>query len=199
MVSMSLVTTPTPGSLSLADLEAMPDDGRRHELIGGAIVMTAAPAPIHQMGAARVHPILQAAVGEDHFVFAAPIDLDLPGGQRVEPDFVVVPWTSVGEQRLTLPVTLVVEIVSPGSQTNDRITKRAAYAAAGIPAYWLIDLPARVITLLTLTATGVYQTLAEGPTVTATTPLAVTLDLDQLTRRPSPGGSQQPPEEGRRS
>ena len=123
----------------------------------------------------------------------APIDLDLPGGQRVQPDFVVVPSTSVGEQRLTLPVTLVGEIVSPGSQANDRITKRAAYAAAGDPAYWLIDLPAGVITLLALTDTGVYQTVAEGPTVTATTPLAVTLDLDQLTRRPSPAGPQQVP------
>ena len=44
MVSMSLATT--AGSLSLADLDAMPDDGRRYELLGGAIVMTAAPAPI---------------------------------------------------------------------------------------------------------------------------------------------------------
>lgn len=29
--------------LTVADLEAMPDDGRRYELIGGAIVMTPAP------------------------------------------------------------------------------------------------------------------------------------------------------------
>jgi Uma2 family endonuclease len=87
-------------------------------------------------------------------------------------------------------VALVGEIVSPGSQSNDRITKRAAYAAAGIPAYWLIDLPAEVITLLALTATGVYQTVAEGATVSVAAPLAVTLDLDQLTRRPSPAGPQ---------
>lgn len=193
MVAMSLATTPTAGSLGLADLEAMPDDGRRYELIGGAIVMTAAPAPIHQIVSDRVHPILAAAAGADVVVISAPVDLDLPGGQRVQPDFVMLPWSSVGPERLSLPVTLVVEIVSPGSQANDRITKRAAYAAAGIPAYWLIDLPDGVITLLALTATGVYQIVAEGPTVTATTPLAVTLDLDELTRRPSPGGSQQLP------
>lgn len=193
MVAMSLATTPTAGSLSLADLEAMPDDGRRYELIGGAIVMTAAPLPIHQLVAVRLTPILQAAVPDGQVLFFAPIDLDLPGGQRVQPDFVVVPWSSVGEQRLTLPVTLVGEIVSPGSQANDRITKRAAYAAAGIPAYWLIDLPAETITILALTESGVYQTVAEGPTVTVTTHLAVTVDLDELTRRPAPGGSQQLP------
>lgn len=191
MVAMSLVTT--PGSLTVADLEAMPDDGRRYELIGGAIVMTAAPLPIHQRVAVRLTPILQAAVPAGHELFIAPIDLDLPGGQRVQPDFVIVPASSVGDQRLTLPVTLVGEIVSPGSQANDRITKRAAYAAAGIPAYWLIDLPAQVITILALTATGVYQTVAEGPTVTVTTPLGVTLDLDQLTRGPTLSGVQQTP------
>ncbi len=191
MVAMSLATT--AGSFTLADLEAMPDDGRRYELIGGAIVMTAAPLPIHQRVAVRLTPIFQEAVPDGHELFMAPIDLDLPGGQRVQPDFVVVPSASVGDQRLTLPVTLVGEIVSPGSQANDRITKRAAYAAAGIPAYWLIDLPAEVITILALTATGVYQIVAEGPTVTVTAPLAVTLELDQLTRRPQPRGSQQRP------
>jgi Uma2 family endonuclease len=188
MVAMSLAAT--AGSFSLADLEAMPEDGRRYELIGGAIVMTAAPLPIHQRVAVRLTTILQAAVPDGHELFMAPIDLDLPGGQRVQPDFVVVPSSSVGDQRLTLPVALVGEIVSPGSQSNDRITKRAAYAAAGIPAYWLIDLPAEVITLLALTATGVYQTVAEGATVSVAAPLAVTLDLDQLTRRPSPAGPQ---------
>lgn len=180
MVPMSLVTTPRAGSLGLADLEAMPEDGRRYELIDGAIVMTAAPLPIHQLVAARLHPILQAATPDGHVVFFAPIDLDLPDAQRVEPDLVVAPWSSVGEQRLTLPVALVVEIVSPGSQTNDRVTKRAAYAAAGIPAYWLIDLPAGKITALGLSEAGAYDTIAEGTTITVAAPLAVTLDLDEL-------------------
>jgi hypothetical protein len=36
----------------------------------------------------------------------------------------------------------------------------------------------------------VYQTVAEGATVSVAAPLAVTHDLDQLTRRPSPAGPQ---------
>jgi Uma2 family endonuclease len=181
---MAIATTTTGNALSLADLEAMPDDGRRYELVGGAIVMTAAPAPIHQLVSARLHTILQAATPDGHVAFAAPIDLDLPDGQRVEPDLVVAPWSSVGEERLALPVLLVVEIVSPGSRTHDRVTKRAAYAEAGIPAYWLVDLPAGEIVALRLTETGTYETDGQGATLTLDWPLPVTLDLAELTRRP---------------
>ena len=41
------ITTRTPTGLTVDDLEAMPDDGRRYELIDGAIVMTPAPEMTH--------------------------------------------------------------------------------------------------------------------------------------------------------
>jgi hypothetical protein len=69
----------------------MPDDGRRYELIGGAIVMTPAPGPKHQLMSARLQRLLEDARPEGHAVFNAPIDLDLPGEQRVQPDLVVLP------------------------------------------------------------------------------------------------------------
>src|SRR5438132_3820387 len=107
-------------SLSLADLEAMPDDGRRYELIGGAIVMTPAPGVDHQRVSRRLQRLLEDAwPGME--IFNSPIDLDLPGEQRVQPDLVAVERGRTGK-RLGLPVALVVEIVSPGSQTNDRVT-----------------------------------------------------------------------------
>ena len=34
---------------------------------------------------------------------------------------------------------LVVEIVSPGSEGVDTVTKRSEYVAAGIPQYWVVD------------------------------------------------------------
>ncbi|MGH9064573.1 MAG: Uma2 family endonuclease, partial [Acidimicrobiales bacterium] len=37
-------------------------------------------------------------------------------------------------------VALVVEIVSPGSRTTDRLTKPAIYARAGIEFYWRVEL-----------------------------------------------------------
>jgi len=37
-------------------------------------------------------------------------------------------------------VVLVVEIASPGSRRTDNVIKRAEYADAGIPHYWILDL-----------------------------------------------------------
>ncbi|MGH8998891.1 MAG: Uma2 family endonuclease [Acidimicrobiia bacterium] len=170
--------------LSLADLEAMPDDGRRYELVGGAIVMTPAPEPTHQLVSARLLRLLEDAVFEGHAVFHAPIDLDLHGEQRVQPDLVVVPWSSVGDKRLTLPVLLVVEIVSAGSRTHDTVTKRAVYAEARIPAYWLINPTVGVITALRLQDDGTYRDDAHGPAVSLDWPLRIDIDLAALTRPP---------------
>lgn len=191
MVGMAITTTTTGNELSLADLEVMPDDGRRYELVGGAIVMTAAPAPIHQRVLFRLQRLLTDVVPDGHEVFGSPIDLDLPGEQRVEPDLVVLRWSSVGEKRLTLPVLLVVEIVSPGSKVHDRVTKRAVYAEAGVPAYWLVDLVASEIIALRLTEGGSYETYGQGAALTLDWPLPVSLDLAELSRRPGkPNGAQ---------
>jgi Uma2 family endonuclease len=180
MVAMALAN-----SLSLADLEAMPDDGRRYELIGGAIVMTPAPGPAHQRVSRRLLALLEASMPAGHEAFHAPIDLDLQGDQRVQPDLVVVPTSSVGEKRLSLPVLLVVEIVSAGSGTHDTVTKRAVYAAAGIPAYWIVDPSAAEITALRLDDLGTYQTYGQGQAVALDWPLTVELDITRLAQPPS--------------
>lgn len=180
MVAMALAD-----SLSLADLEAMPDDGRRYELIGGAIVMTPAPGPAHQRVSRRLLALLEASMAPGHEAFHAPIDLDLQGDQRVQPDLVVVPTSSVGEKRLSLPVLLVVEIVSAGSGTHDTVTKRAVYAAAGIPAYWIVDPSAAEITALRLDDLGTYQTYGQGQAVALDWPLTVELDITRLAQTPS--------------
>ena len=179
MESMALAN-----SLTLADLEAMPDDGRRYELIGGAIVMTPASGPGHQRVSRRLLALLETAIPAGHEVFHAPIDLDLPGEQRVQPDLVVVPSSSVGSKRLSLPALLAVEIVSAGSTTHDTVTKRAVYPAAGIPAYWIVD-PDGDITALRLDDTGTYQPYAQGRTVSIDWPVEVELDVASLGQPPT--------------
>jgi len=164
--------------LTVEDLETMPDDGRRYELIGGAIVMTPAPEVGHQRASRRFQSRLEAAWPAKE-VFAAPVDVDLPGGQRVQPDLVVVERGRTGK-RLTVPVALVVEIVSPGSAVNDRITKLGVYAGARIPHYWVLDLPAGLAACYVLDD-GVYRLVAEGPVIDITEPVAVHIDIAALT------------------
>ncbi|GAB2592453.1 hypothetical protein Aab01nite_37580 [Paractinoplanes abujensis] len=56
-----------------------------------------------------------------------------PGYQRVGKTPSRAVWLSVAD------LLLVVEIVSPGSEAMDEVTKRREYATAGIPQYWVVD------------------------------------------------------------
>ncbi len=59
------------------------------------------------------------------------------------------------QDRYWLGADLVVEIVSPDNPERDTVTKRADYAAAGIPEYWIVNPEAETVTVLTL-AGGSY-------------------------------------------
>lgn len=41
--------------------------------------------------------------------------------------------------RITVPPTLVIELISPGNEAHDRVTKRKWYQDAGVPHYWILD------------------------------------------------------------
>lgn len=67
---------------------------------------------------------------------------EVPATVRV-PDVVVFDRSVVGDKRRRLMpehVFLVVEVVSPSSVERDLVAKRRDYAAAGIPAYLIVDL-----------------------------------------------------------
>ncbi len=173
---------------TIEDLEAMPDDGRRYELIGGSIVVNPAPTPRHQQASLELAVRLRDAAPPGHRVYTAPIDLDLPGGQRVEPDLVVVPAGSVGKKRVALPVLLVVELISPTNPLLDTLIKRAVYAEAGIPHYWLLDTREGHERFTALRLAGDdYETIDDSTeTVETTEPVAVTATLAELLDPPSP-------------
>ena len=79
-------------------------------------------------------------------------------------------------------VLLAVEIVSPSSKRTDHVHKRADYADAGIPNYWIIDIDEPIsLTACRLTeefgyvddqtATGIFRTEV---------PFPVEINLDRL-------------------
>ena len=82
----------TRAPLTYADFVRFPDDGRRHELIGGVHYVTPSPATRHQRLVVRLigafydyfahHP-----VGE---VFTAPFDTVLSEHDVVEPDLLII-------------------------------------------------------------------------------------------------------------
>lgn len=84
------------------------------------------------------------------------------------PDLTVLtePHLPLIEKRLTItrkmpPPRLVVEVVSPGSESKDNYKrdyedKRDQYAAIGIPEYWIVD-PEREWIMVGTLISGVYQ------------------------------------------
>lgn len=149
-----------PGAFTVDDLPAFAGSGRCSELIGGAVVVTPAPDAVHETVIRRLAELLDAARPAGHQVFGGRVDYDLPGGHHVRPDLVVAPDDCVHDGRLSGTPLLVVEVVSPGSKVNDTVTKRAVYAGAGVPAYWVVD-PADDELLALRLVDGVYEEYAD--------------------------------------
>src|SRR5438270_12280071 len=181
---MTSVNHPSGGS-TLADLEAMPrNDGKRYELVGGHILVT--PWPAHYGGVSfHLGPILSHAVPPGYASYRL-CRLYLPGEQRVNPDLMVAPHSSIIDDGVRTPVLLVVEVLC-GLSDDDMPRTRAAYAAADIPAYWLIDDQLPLATCMRL-EDGEYRVYAEGPVLDLDWPLAdpITVDVAEVSRPHQP-------------
>lgn len=73
MTVMTGVTTLAGhGPLTRADLDAMPDDGRRYELIDGVLIVSPSPLHRHQRTAGRLYILLEDACPDDLEMLFAP-------------------------------------------------------------------------------------------------------------------------------
>lgn len=147
------VALPSGSSLTYEDLFDLPDDGRRYELIDGSLVVTPAPGTTHQLVVAALCRVLWGARRAGMVVLPAPVDFVPHPTTSLQPDVVVVEEGEIGEPRLTRPPLLVVEVLSPSSRRHDLGSKRLAYAAAGVPFYWLVD-PEHPVTVTVLRLVG---------------------------------------------
>lgn len=125
--------------LTAADLESLPDDGHRYELLDGTLLVTPSPGFSHQTVLGQLHLRLQAACPRDLRVILAPFAVLLTPSTELQPDLLVAPRSSFTAKNLPGPPLLAVEIRSPSTALIDRTLKRAAYARHGVPSYWLVD------------------------------------------------------------
>lgn len=136
---MEAVSTLERGrALTVDDLEAMPDDGNRYELIDGVLVVSAAPRPVHQQALVGIVLALKQAAPGDLLVLPAPLDVELDRHTMVEPDVLVARRDAFNDKRLPGPPLLAVEVLSPSTRLTDLNTKFARYERAGIPSYWVV-------------------------------------------------------------
>ncbi len=137
---MEAVTTlPRGRALTVADLETMPDDGHRYELIDGTLIVTPAPTILHQTVSGELFFVLRSACPLGLKVLAAPTDVVLGDDTGMQPDLLVAKVEDFTETELPAAPLLAVEILAPSTRLIDLNLKRAAYERVGVASYWVVD------------------------------------------------------------
>lgn len=157
MTSMS--TLPFGRPLTRADLEQLPDDGHRYELIDGSLIVSPAPRLGHQTMVGNLYVLLRAACPVDLQVILAPFAVALADDTEVQPDLLVAPRAQFTDKELPGPPLLAVEVLSPSTRRVDLLLKRDRLQSAGVPSYWLVDPETLTVTVLELQE-GTYREVA---------------------------------------
>ncbi len=130
---------PRGRSLTRADLDLMPDDGHRYELIDGVLVVSPAPRIKHQDVVGNLHLALRAAVTPDLKVLMAPVDVALSDDTVMQPDLLVARREDFTERDLPTAPVLAIEVLSPSTRAFDLLLKKDRLERAGCAHYWVID------------------------------------------------------------
>src|SRR3954470_13652995 len=126
MVHVSLLPQSRP--LTRSDLDALPDDGHRYELIDGALIVTPAPSWQHQTIVGELHVLLHAACPAHLQVLLARFDVVLALNTVVQPDLLVARRSDLTLRDLPTAPLLAVEVLSPSTRLIDLALKRALRA-----------------------------------------------------------------------
>lgn len=164
--------------VTVEDLEAMPEDGNRYEVIEGEIFVSRAPGLPHQLISVNItHEFKK-------YLALHPIGLIVPTPglvfehySGVIPDLVFFTHRRrseiVEKDRLVAAPEIAIEILSSGSQNihRDRVAKRQLYAKHGVKEYWIVDGDNRAIEVYRLSAKGLELAVTLNPADEITSPL----------------------------
>ena len=164
--------------MTVADLDACPDDNNRYELIGGELFVSRAPGISHQ----RV--LLNLQIVLSNYLRTHSIGILVPGPGMILSDYdAVIPdiclvrnerWDEVvtGE-KFTRAVDLVIEIISSGKENRERdlTFKRQLYGKFAVEEYWIVDRENQCVLIYRLQGKVLEETAKCGIEDEITTPL----------------------------
>jgi Uma2 family endonuclease len=129
-----------------ADLQRLPDDGNRYEVLDGALLVTPQASFGHQYVATKLTVVLAGYCERHGIAYVVAPGAVVFGGNELQPDVDVIPFGPYPRDRkweeLPTPL-LVVEVRSDSTYRRDIGKKREAYQRVRIPEYWVIDPEAR--------------------------------------------------------
>jgi Uma2 family endonuclease len=137
-----------------ADLvRALPEDGRRYEVVHGELLVTPAPRAWHQEIVTRLLVVLTDYLARHPagHVLQSPADISWSDDTLVQPDVFVVALEEARtlDWRQMKTLLLAVEVLSPSTARADRFTKRRLYQERGVPTYWIVDPDRRCVEVWT--------------------------------------------------
>lgn len=150
------------------DIWDTPDDGKRYEVIDGALYMTPPPNWGHQYASTTLVGHIWPHVQRHNLgkIVTAPVGVVLDDENGLQPDLVFVSRERlhiISERGVEGAPDLVVEVLSRRTQSRDRGVKMRRYAAAGVPHYWIVVPRTRSIEAYRLTETGYELIGVYGP------------------------------------
>ena len=177
-----MATTEPVVKFTYADYLTTPED-ERYELLDGDLMMVPAPNVKHQKVSAGLYVHLRRFIDNHGLgtVLYAPCDVVLSDADVVQPDILFV--SRDREEELIKPDNvrgapdLVIEILSPSTETKDRGLKRDLYGRHGVTEYWLVDPIAETVSIHRQRGGVLAATKTFGRGQTLRSPLLAGLEL----------------------
>src|SRR5699024_700833 len=141
--------------LTYDDYRSLPDDGNQYQLIGGRLIMSPSPTYFHQVISLNLSSALNQYVSENKLgkIIYAPFDVVLSMRDVVQPDLMYISagrTDIIAENNVVEAPDLVIEILSEGTKTIDRTSKKILYEQNGTREYWIVDPQEKTIDQLIL-------------------------------------------------
>ena len=149
------------------DVQQLPDDGHRHEAIGGELYVTPAPSFRHQRISQKLEQaLLHLLETPGHgLVVHAPIGVEFPATEEgVQPDIVFVSQARrelITDKGIRGAPDLVIEILSPTTAGRDRGVKLKLYKQHGVEQYWIVDPDADAVEVWNFDDEPAFQSFRE--------------------------------------
>lgn len=152
------MSAPARQLATVADLLAIPEDHRFHELIGGEIVRKAMPSAKHGGAQASLAAVLFRRYGRrpggrfpGGWWFATEVEIQFAEHELYRSD--VSGWQRSrlealpNESPIALLPDWVCEILSPSNPRDDLVRKFRTYHRCGVPHHWVVDPVSEILTV----------------------------------------------------
>lgn len=173
-MSTASAQTPRVKLASLADLLAIPEEQRFHEILDGELVRKELASPRHGLGQSRMSRVLEPFDRKPNgptrpggWWILTEVTLELAIHQIERPD--LAGWrreripTVPEAYPLRVPPDWICEVIAGSdARRRDGVQKRRIYAEHGVGHYWLLDMEREVLTVLRLTERGYVEVQEAG-------------------------------------